>query len=481
MEGRCFVNSEIGKLKRIMIHAPDSGVGIFPPRAMHELLYDDIVDYDKMCAEYSEYLELLYWYLDPEKISQITVGDSKKKGLAPHFDPRSNSYLRSSAVIDIQDLLAITCSNRQIAAQVVAAVCAMEGLGAHTQDLLLRLEPRELAASLISGIVNVSEGRSLKLFAPTTNLIFTRDTAVTIGDHLFITRPKERARARESLILQYALHHGVLDGALSNLVQLDQSQNDRFPDLASRMSIEGGDMMMIAPGHLLVGLTARTNHLAVDQLVRILVKERRLVEKISVIALPHARGFMHIDTVFTQVKKGLWALFGPFSRAGIEGKRHEFLTPELDANVQKKPVEIFQYYLKGEKAVHCRQFDYLDDLLCAISREDQGHYGAVELIYCANRQNSLEEREQWMDACNFLALEEGVILGYDRNKETSAAFRDRGFSVVHAHELLGEIRRKGSFAQVVTSDTLILVPSAELSRARGGTHCMSMPLMRAGL
>ncbi|MEP6728740.1 MAG: arginine deiminase family protein, partial [Bacteroidota bacterium] len=88
-----------------------------------------------------------------------------------------------------------------------------------------------------------------------------------------------------------------------------------------------------------------------------------------------------------------------------------------------------------------------------------------------------DAREQWTDSCNLLALKEGVVLGYDRNDRTVDAFRENGFTIIHVHDLIEKLEA-GETDVAKMKDTLILMPSAELSRARGGFHCMSMPLLR---
>ncbi|HTJ50133.1 MAG TPA: arginine deiminase family protein, partial [Cyclobacteriaceae bacterium] len=101
----------------------------------------------------------------------------------------------------------------------------------------------------------------------------------------------------------------------------------------------------------------------------------------------------------------------------------------------------------------------------------------IVFIYSGNNEFPYDLREQWTDSCNVLALKEGVVLGYDRNDKTTDAFKAHGFNVIHAHELLDQLEAKTITVDAM-KDTLILMPSAELSRARGGFHCMSMPLLR---
>ena len=121
--------------------------------------------------------------------------------------------------------------------------------------------------------------------------------------------------------------------------------------------------------------------------------------------------------------------------------------------------------------------DNLEDLLVDISRNDLGCKEETRFIYSGNNQFPYDAREQWTDSCNLLALSEGVVLGYDRNDKTTEAFRENGFEIIHAKDLIEQFEN-GSLIPSKIKDTLILMPSAELSRARGGFHCMSMPLLR---
>jgi arginine deiminase len=122
------------------------------------------------------------------------------------------------------------------------------------------------------------------------------------------------------------------------------------------------------------------------------------------------------------------------------------------------------------------RFSSLEALLRDISINDLG-CTSVKIIFSGNNEYPYAVREQWTDSCNLLALKEGVVLSYDRNEKTVAAFAQAGFKVVKVKDLINDLE-EDRIRTIDITDTVILMPSAELSRARGGFHCMSMPIHR---
>jgi arginine deiminase len=139
----------------------------------------------------------------------------------------------------------------------------------------------------------------------------------------------------------------------------------------------------------------------------------------------------------------------------------------------KDKTEIVQFRKDKKPKV----FNCLEDLLSSISEKDLQCEDKTRFIYSGNNIFPFDSREQWTDSCNLLALKEGVVLGYDRNDKTVEAFKQSGFDVIKVNDLLQKFE-SGELDPKTLTDTLILMPSAELSRARGGFHCMSMPLLR---
>ena len=184
---------------------------------------------------------------------------------------------------------------------------------------------------------------------------------------------------------------------------------------------------------------------------------------------------MHIDTVFTQVKRNVWVMLGHFSRKSIKRAYADGVQRILFEKKKDEKLDIIQFNRRNPSEPE--YFNNLEDLLDDISRNDLGSKEKTRFIYSGNNEFPYDAREQWTDSCNLLALREGVVLGYDRNDRTIEAFRQNGFEVVDVKTLLEDFEAERKDPQSL-QDTLILMPSAELSRARGGFHCMSMPLLR---
>lgn len=170
-------------------------------------------------------------------------------------------------------------------------------------------------------------------------------------------------------------------------------------------------------------------------------------------------------------------MLGNFSRKAMKHEDEDAIERILEVKKEEK-IKILQFHRQDPE--NPISFDSLEDLLIDISKNDLHCKTEVRFIYSGNNEFPYNAREQWTDSCNLLALKEGVVLGYDRNDKTTEAFRNAGFAVMHARDLLQQLEA-GAIQTATITDTLILMPSAELSRARGGFHCMSMPLWRESL
>ncbi|MBX2843016.1 MAG: amidinotransferase [Flammeovirgaceae bacterium] len=469
------VSSEVGTLRRLLIHSPDAGIGKVIPSKAQDWLFEDIIHLDTMRSkEYDLFTKVLLYFLDPEKVKG-KIGDIDHPNQNRDFyKPDKSTYFQSDKVIDPQFLLAEILENKEVKNKLVASVCSFERTSYSTQENLFKLENQDLARTLISGILLTQK----MIFPPVPNFIFTRDIAVVVNDHIMLTRPATEARSREAILTAFIMfNHEMFSEYKDKIIEITNKQDyflyDDNEKKYKNVTVEGGDVMTVAPNHLLIGCSERTSLHAASVVIQQLFS-RNVVDKVSVVQIPNKRAFMHIDTTFTQVKRNLWVIHAPFSKQGTDYDTKD-LIPELGEPTEKFTLNISQFQ-KG-KVDQPIKFDYLEDLLDDISQKDLNSIEKTEFIYSGDGVFPFGQREQWTDSCNVLALKEGVVIAYDRNDKTAEGFKRKGFNVIHANDLLNQFENNESSPEEI-SNTLILLPSGELSRARGGSHCLSMPLFR---
>jgi len=466
------VTSEIGTLRALLIHSPDNGLGKVVPSKAQDWLFEDIVHLDTMRKnEYDYYVKVLMYFLDPNKIKGKLKQIDAKENKRAFFKPDNKDFHASAKVIEIETLLEDILHDANTREKLVASVCAIESCNYRLQVKLNGIEPAELAKIFISGSLTMDE----MIFAPIPNLIFSRDIGVAINKYMLLNKPAKKARSRETLLLRYIFfNHPIFSAYRDNILEIPETvQHFLRPgeDDGEKTTLEGGDLMMVSPGHLIIGCSERTSVSGANEAIKLLF-ENNAVEKITIVKIPHKRDYMHIDTIFTQVKRNVWVLLRSLSVAGSVMESQEPGAWFTDKKNKDRP-EIVQF----QKNKSPKTFDCIEDLLTDVSENDLQSKEKTKFIYSGNNTFPFDAREQWTDSCNLLALKEGVVLGYDRNDKTIAAFKQQGFDVVKVGNLLQKFENDELNPQDM-KDTLILMPSSELSRARGGFHCMSMPLLR---
>jgi arginine deiminase len=469
------VTSEIGTLRRLLVHSPDSGLGKVVPSKAQDWLFEDIVHLQTIRKkEYDYYTKILLYFLDPTKIKgRLNEIDSEESN-RDFYKPDNDSFFRSENVIELQWLLSEILEDKEIRSKLVASVCAIESCSYDTQNELYELSGKELSKVFITGSLNNDK----MLFAPIPNFIFTRDIGIVINNYVLLNKPARQARTREALLAKYIFfNHPLFKEYHDNIIEIPDTFNHfLLPKEGDdkKVTLEGGDVMVVSKDHLLIGVSERTTMEAAHQAIKSLFK-KNVVKKITVVKIPKKRDYMHIDTVFTQIKRNVWVMLGVFSKKSMKNEDADEVQRILEGTKKEEKLKIIQFRKKDIE--NPKYFDNLEDLLTDISVNDLKSEEKTVFIYSGNNKFPFDAREQWTDSCNLLALKEGVVLGYDRNDKTVEAFRENGFNIIHVHELIDKLER-GILEIEKIEDTLILMPSAELSRARGGFHCMSMPLLR---
>jgi len=469
------VASEIGDLRSLLIHSPDNGLGRVVPSKAQDWLFEDIVHLDSMRKnEYDYYVKLLLYFLDPAKIKGKLKEIDAKENDRNFFKPDNKEFHASNKVIEIQTLLSDILEDEDIRNKLVASVCAIESCNYRLQQTLNDTDPIELAKIFISGSLNNNE----MIFAPIPNLIFSRDIGIAINNFMLLNKPAKKARSRETLLIRYIFfNHPLFAAYRDNILEIPETvQHFLRPgeDQDEKTTLEGGDVMMVSPDHLIIGCSERTSASGANEAIKLLF-DNDVVKKITIVKIPHKRDYMHIDTVFTQVKRNVWVLLHSLAITQGPVEDSEPIIWFGDKKLKDK-TDILQF----EKGKRPRGFDCIEDLLIDISENDLHSPEKTKFIYSGNDTFPYDAREQWTDSCNLLAIKEGVVLGYDRNDKTIEAFKKNGFTVIKVKELLRKFENDELDPQQM-KDTLILMPSAELSRARGGFHCMSMPLQRENI
>ena len=275
---------------------------------------------------------------------------------------------------------------------------------------------QELPNDKTDTLVDLVSDASKLVVPPMPNLYFTRDPFAMIGNGVSLNRMYSVTRNRETIYGEYIFKY--------------HPDFDKVPEFYSRYNsfhIEGGDILNINEKTLAIGISQRTEPDAIDQIANNLFADpESTIETILAFNIPNSRAFMHLDTVFTQIDVDKFTV-----HPGIMG-----------------PLTVFEITKNPAGGLKIRERnEALENILAE-------YVGCpVELIPCGGGDRIAAEREQWNDGSNTLCLRPGTIVVYERNNVTNEVLREKGLNV-------------------------LTMPSAELSRGRGGPRCMSMPIWR---
>ncbi len=420
---RLNVTSEIGRLKSVLVHLPGREIDQMVPPMMAQLLFDDILYGQEAREEHRRFQQLIRFVAEE--------------------------------VIDLRDLLEEVLEDDDVKERIVRDLARRRHLNRKLVPALLEERPAALAEVLIAGIARDTEPGELPRFDlnPIPNLFFMRDPQIVIGDRVVVSAMATQARRRESLISKYVFEHHP-SFRRGKIFWVDfMATEPSGPVTRKSPTLEGGDVLVPRKDLLLIGVTERTSKAGVEALMRALKEQKSGIKSVIIVEISRQRSFMHLDTIFTFINRNECLIYPPVILAS--GSQAATITT-VDLT-KKEPVYTAQKSLLG-----------------ALKKKGMD----MEPIFCGGDSAVDQQREQWTDGANAFALAPGVILLYERNVRTAEALDKKGYNIVHEDDvLLGrtelETWTKKKYALQIAGN--------ELSRARGGPRCMTMPLEREEL
>jgi arginine deiminase len=302
-----------------------------------------------------------------------------------------------------------------------------------------------------------------------------RDPCAVVNDGLVVGHMAKAARRRESLLLRYVymLHPKAGGGNGSRppvwfdkLTPMSLSNPSPVDAVAT---IEGGDVLVIRPDLVLVGVSERTSPEGVDALARGFARDNSRVRTIYAVIMPKQRSTMHLDTIFTMMSQDDVLVYPPLIMPG-SGEQVGIVRVKVgrDGTTQLQPMR--------KSLVACLEEELARPL---------------NPVFCGGNSRLYQEREQWTDGANSFCLRPGLILGYERNEQTYRAMEAAGYRIISEDEIVKwNVARDAERNWVVNQPLVdeirqhperkyaVKISGLELSRARGGPRCMAMPLVR---
>ncbi|HEY0222432.1 MAG TPA: arginine deiminase [Lactovum miscens] len=396
MDNAINVNSEIGKLKTVLLHRPGEEVENITPDTMDRLLFDDIPYLEIAQKEHDFFAQTLRdtgtEVLYIEQLIAETLDTSKlvREGFTRRY-LEEHGYSRGKTFEGLAEYL-----NSFTTKDFIDKIYA----GVQKKEIEI---PHEVLSDMAG-----SDAEKLFYLDPLPNAYFTRDPQASMGIGMTVNRMTFAARQPESLLTEYVLNHHP---RFAGKVPVWRNRNHQT-------RIEGGDELILSKNVVAIGVSERTSSKSIQQLALELFKNPlSTFDTVLAVEIPHNHAMMHLDTVFTMINRDQFTVFPGIFHG--DGSINTFiLTPGKQADEIK--------------------IEHLTDLEAALKRVL--NLTELDLIECGGGDSIIAPREQWNDGSNTLAIAPGEIVTYDRNYITIELLKKHGVKV---HEILSSELARG--------------------------------------